>query len=104
VREAVRAPEVIGGVWAEVAQRILAGYLVVIEAPAPVGAEHHRAAAVGADHQEADPGLVDKGVDQAGVQRFDLGDRQSVVDLRQGDQPEAARGQNHSGVFRRVSA
>ena len=69
---------------AEVPQRVLSRDPVVREVAAARGAEHDRAVAVGADHHEADAGVLDERSDQARVQALDLADGHPVLRARSG--------------------
>ena len=86
----------------EVVQRIPSGHLIVAEAPRSARTQHQGALTVGADHDEADAGMVDERSDQTRVQAVDLLDREPVVAFGQGDQPEAARCEDYGGVLRGV--
>ncbi len=93
VSEAVGAAQVVGRVGPEVEQRVPPGHTIVPESPPPARTQDQGAVTIRADHHEADAGMVDERSDQARVQALDLLDREPVVALGQGDQPEAAGGE-----------
>src|SRR4029078_8761610 len=86
----------------EVAAGAHAGDPVVGEMPGTVRAEHDGAVAVRAHHDEPNPGMLDERADETRVQRFDLADREPILSLGEGDQPEATRREDHGRVARGV--
>ena len=95
MREAIGAAHVRGGVEPERRERVLALDEPLVQVVDAVGAEGHGAALLGANDDEADPGMLAQGRDQAGMQLTEPFQGHAAGLAREAHQPQTTRGHDH---------
>src|SRR5690606_17390145 len=88
------AAQMVGRVGSERGKRVLADDAITVEEARAGGADRHRPVSLGADHEEADPGMLAQPGNQARMERFDSLQAEPAGLTGKADQAETARGED----------